>query len=53
MNGAQLFFTSVLGFHLVVGLLAYRQSREPLMLGLAMMALPLWVWAFILFGGGQ
>ena len=49
MNGAQLFFTSVLGFHLAVGLLAYRQSRERVFLGLALATLPLWVWAFVLF----
>lgn len=51
MNGAQLFFSCVLGFHLVVGLMAYRQSREPVFLGLALLALPLWVWAYFLFGG--
>lgn len=40
--------TMVLGCHLAVGLLAYRQSREPVMLGLGLAALPLWCWAYIL-----
>jgi hypothetical protein len=46
-----LLISCVLGFHLTVGLLAYRQSREPLMLGLALAALPLWCWAYFIFGG--
>jgi hypothetical protein len=42
-------FTIILGVHLVVGLLAYRQSREPIMLWLGLAAMPLWCWAYMLF----
>jgi hypothetical protein len=48
-----LLISCVLGFHLTIGLLAYRQFREPLLLGLTLAALPLWAWAYVLFGGGQ
>lgn len=49
MNDAQLLFTTILSFHMGIGILAYRQSREPVFLVLALAALTLWVWAVTLF----
>lgn len=49
MSDPMLLFTSVLGFHLTIGVWMFALTRERLALVLGLLALPLWVWAFTLF----
>lgn len=49
MSDPMLLFTSVLGFHLTIGLGMFAMTRERLPLVLGLLTLPLWVWAFTIF----
>jgi hypothetical protein len=50
MNPALWFFTTILSFVLITGVTLWRLERDPLALWLGLTALPLWGWAYTLFG---